>query len=150
MSLRDLDDELRSHRQYLERTVASIDPAEWKPRPGDGFRHVIQKHGLDSFVGYVSMHHPLEYLAFVRGLCAGALTRFFERTENQIPLARGLPVPFAKRPIHALFDATPPPEKISNRELLAPIGYEFFRHQRGGFVSTTLDFRHRDRLDAIT
>jgi hypothetical protein len=150
MSLRNMNDELRSHRLYLERAVASIDPAEWQPRPGVGFGHITRKHGLDSFIGRMSMHHPLEYLAFVRGLCDGALTGFFERTEHQIPLARGLPIPFAKRPIHALFDATPSQEKIGSRDLLAPTGYEFFRHQRNDYVSATLDFGHRDRLDAIT
>jgi hypothetical protein len=142
--------ETAAQRSYLEGLVAAIDPVEWRPGPQGGLTHILEKHDLAVVAKHLSQYHPLEYLAFVRGLTL-ALTDFFERTEEKILLDHGLPVPFATRPFNASFKvATPFQRTLSSRGLLGGLGYEFFRHAPTDSVQVALDFSCRERLDEIT
>jgi hypothetical protein len=144
------DKETAAQRLYLEGLVAAIDPVEWQPGPQRGFAHILEKQNLAVTTKHLSQHHPLEYLAFVRGLTL-PLTDLFERTEEKILLAHGLPIPFATRPFNASFkSATPFQPTLASRGLLEGLGYEFFRHAPTDAVKVTLDFRYRERLDEIT
>jgi Carbon-nitrogen hydrolase len=144
-------DETRAQRLYMEGLVEAIDPVEWQPGPQRGFAHILEKQNLAVTAKHLSQYHPLEYLAFVRGLLKRPLTDFFEQTEERILLSYGLPVPFATRPLNASFEsATPFQPTLTSRGLLDGLHCEFFRHATTDSIRVTLDFRHRDRLDEIT
>ena len=144
-------EETEPQRLYLEGLVAAIDPLQWQARPPHGFVHLLDEHELEPVIRHLSTYSPLEHLAFVRGLCARALTNYFEQTEEKILLDRGLPLPFAIRPFNKSFTATTPSaETLAKRGLLRGLGYQFFRHAATESIQVTLDFRHRDRLDSVT
>jgi predicted amidohydrolase len=93
----------------------------------------------------------LEHLAFLRGLCRRAVPDFFERTEAAMLLDRGMPIPFATRPVRALFGQTTPYQPtLAVSGLLEGLGHGLFEHAASGPIRVVLDFGFRDRLDELT
>lgn len=90
-------------------------------------------------------------MAILRGLCGRALPVRYETIEDEVVLDRGLPVPFATRPIVELFDQTTPHWRtLSRGDILEGLGFRLFTHSLDEKVQVVLDFRHRERLDELT
>jgi hypothetical protein len=138
----------------IEARVEGIDLEEWQT-PGEAglFAHMLEVDGLGDLVAVARAHHPIEYLAVLRGLCRGPLTRFYESTEERVLLDRGAPVPLASRPIHLLYGkghTTPNPRTLLDGHLLGPLGFKLFEYSAGGKARVVLDFGHRERIDQLT
>jgi hypothetical protein len=135
---------------YLEKIVALIPFHEWQPRGNAGFAHLLTQPALTDAIEEASAHSPIEFLAFIRGMCP-VLARCFEETTAKISLDYGLPIPYATRPVNKPFnDPTPYQPHLANRELLRGTCLKLFPYHRWGSVNVTLDFSHRSRLDEIT
>ena len=135
----------------LERQVAAVEPEFWteavrKPASAEATvgKDVIELTRL------LSAHHPLEHLAVLRGLCRRALPIHFLEIEERLVLDRGMPVPFATRPIQKLFRATPHQPTLNRGHLLEGLAFTLFDYPAGGDIQIALDFRHRDRLDELS
>ena len=96
--------------------------------------------------------YPLDCLGVLRGLCRQPLGELFKTVTDQIGLERGLPVPFATRPIPDVIDGscTTSLETLNNTNLLEPWPFDLYGPPAGGQVRVTLDYAHRDRLDELT
>lgn len=123
----------------------------FRPVAGRGLLHLLDLHDLGSVVDLMHADARMEHLAFLRGLCTRPLPDFFERTESAIVLDRGMPVPFATRPVRALLGhATPYQPTLALSGVLEGLGHGLFEHPATGQIRVVLDFRFRDRIDALT
>jgi hypothetical protein len=146
------DPAVRPVSDKLEQTVARVPPACWtSPSPATGYMHVLEHSDLDDQVEFAEAHNPVGQLAFLRGMCRKALPRFYLDAEAEVVLDRGTPVPFATRPIKAIFgQVTPYRPTLSRGHLLDPLAFGLFDHAAGARIRTVLDFGHRKRLDDLT
>lgn len=95
--------------------------------------------------------HPMDLLGVLRGLCHRPLKEFFAMVTDQVLLDRGLPVPFAGRPLPDVLEAelTTNLDTLNNMSLLDPLPFELYGQAASGQVRVTLDFAHRDEIDRI-
>jgi predicted amidohydrolase len=138
-------------RCHVEQTLESLAPEAFEPSPDHGFLHLLDVHDLTSVVDLMRADSRVEHLAFLRGLCRGPVLDFFERTESTLVLDRGMPIPFATRPVRALFgQATPYQPTLARSGLLEGLGHGLFEHVASGPIRVVLDFGFRNRLDELT
>jgi hypothetical protein len=139
----------RKSRLCIEGVVAQIQPSEWHKHAG-GYHQLPQISALAEVIANLHSYHPLEHLAFLRGLCLRALPDLFDRADGEIALSHGLPIPFAIRPVNRILaDATPFQLTLNKRGPLRGLGYELFRNVDAS-IDVRLDYGHRERLDALT
>lgn len=107
---------------------------------------------LTAAVKRAKTRQPLDFLGVLRGLCRGPLQEFFATTAGQVELTKGLPIPFATRPLPDTLvgDSTTPQKTLKDGSLLFPLPYDIYTHLPGEELQVTLDFSHGDRLDALT
>ena len=141
----------RTELDRLERQVAAVKPERWEEAVGKpASLEALVGKDLIELTALVRAHHPLEYLGVLRGLCRRALPIYFLEFEERLVLDRGMPVPFATRPIQTLFRATPHQPTLNRGHLLEGLGYALFDYPAGGDIQIALDFRNRDRLDELS
>lgn len=94
--------------------------------------------------------HPLDCLGVLRGLCRRPLGEFFSIVIDQVDLNRGLPVPFASRPLPEVLGegCTTSLPTLNNTNLLEPRQFDLYKPP-GGQVRVVLDFRHRKKIDEL-
>jgi len=96
--------------------------------------------------------HPMDLLGILRGLCHRPLGEFFGGVEGQVALDRGLPLPFAVRPLP---DRIEPSElttalaTLNNANLLEPLPFDLYGQTDSGQVKVVLEFAHRDEIDEL-
>jgi hypothetical protein len=149
----ELDDALgRKVVDSMEGHVLASDPNSWatvveKPdaleaKLGADFVAELEKADLS---------YPLDCLGILRGLCRRVLPRLYLRNEGQVQLDRGVPVPFASRPLLKGVEKTPHPERLNGGELLGGYGHRLFEFWRESeSVRITLDFSVREQIDDLT
>jgi predicted amidohydrolase len=134
----------------LERLVGETDLELWEDAVRRNSLDGLASSALIAQAARLRADHPLDFLAILRGLCRRALPQLYVETEGQIALDRGSPVRFAARPVQQIFDAaTPHQETLQNGHLLEGLGFSLFGQAAGGGIEVTLDFAHRDRIDAL-
>jgi hypothetical protein len=143
------DPDVAEHSEWLEGTVLAQPHDVWTP--GDaGFSHVLEITQLADAIDRVAIHSPLEHLAVLRGLCGGPLIKYFDSTEDVIVLDRGMPVPFAVRPVNDIYpDTTPYQPTLAGAELVQR-GVQLYEQSAGAEVRVALDYRFRARIDELT
>jgi len=96
--------------------------------------------------------HPMGCLGILRGLCRRPLGEFFAGVADQVHLDRGLPVPFATRPLpdHLGSHCTTTLPTLNNTGLLDPLSFDIYGHAASKQVRVVLDFGHRDAIDQLT
>jgi hypothetical protein len=149
----DLDDDLcRKVADTMEGHVVASDPDSWTKVVEDPGTFETQL-GADFFaeMGKADLNYPLDCLGILRGLCRRVLPRLYLRNEGQVELDRGVPVPFAIRPLLAGVEKTPHPERLNGGELLGGYGHRLFEFWRESeSVRVTLDFSVRQQIDELT
>jgi hypothetical protein len=147
------DEDVTPLRAPIEARVQALALERQQIGSAGMFAELEHVANIEELVERAMAHHPIEYLAVLRGLCRGPLTRFYETTDSEIVLDRGSPVLLASRPIHQLFGrgrTSPRPSTLLGGHILDGLRYTIFRHSRGeGGAEVTLDFSHRERIDAI-
>ena len=146
-----LEDEVAAREATrLEKTVAATKPALWHAAVGmpDGLRDVMDDELID-LIESMRPHHPLDYLAVLRGLCHRTLPEIYLTASGKIVLDEGTPVPFATRPVNQLFKSTPYQKTLSHGHLLGDLNFWPFAYPAGGGVRVAFDFAHRERIDEI-
>jgi predicted amidohydrolase len=100
----------------------------------------------------VKPQQPIDFLGVLRGLCSGPLVKYFEGTSTQIELVKGMPVPFADRPLPAAFtgETTTKQLTLNDHGLLHPLPFDLYNHLPAEELRVVLDFSVADRLDAVT
>jgi len=158
----DAEGELRAMRsqetaaRQLERVeagAARLSLATWEEVVADPPRFPDEVGGrLVDAIERARTRQPLDFLGVLRGLCRKALPEHFLGVGGQVGLDRGLPIPFATRPINRIpgFDCTPAQATLHRNSLLDPLPYSLFEFSERGPVRVVLDFTHGDRLDALT
>lgn len=141
--------ELRVIKGLVERTSL----ADWEAvvkRPATFEQHLGTD--LAAAVKRAKARQPLDFLAVLRGLCSRPLHEFFETASSEVELTKGLPVPFATRPLpDALVgETTSKQETVQDASLLYPLSFDLYAHDPGEGVRVRLDFAHAKRLDALT
>lgn len=118
------------------------DPGEFEKRFGS--KVVTRLHRAKT-------RHPLDCLGVLRGLCRRPLGEFFRIVLDQVNLDRGLPVPFATRPLPDKLGAgcTTSLSTQNNTNLLDPLPFDLYRPS-GGQVTVVLDFALRNQIDELT
>jgi hypothetical protein len=146
------NEDVRPISKALEAKVAAMDPEQWLRAAESGcLVDMLDVDRLGKLVSIAEIHHPIEYMAVLRGLCQRALPRFYNGIEGRLLLDRGVPVALVSRPINRLFRATPNPSTtLSVGHPLAMLGYKLFEYSSGGSTRIELDFACRERLDEIT
>jgi hypothetical protein len=117
-------------------------PGELEARLGTPFADLL---------GQVDVHYPVDCLGVLRGLCRRILPLVYREMKGELLLRRGAPVPFALRPLLGDEEKTPLPKPLNKTGLLSGYGhrlFEFFPEKES--LRVVLDFRARDRLDALT
>lgn len=105
---------------------------------------------LAELVERTDIHHPLECLGVLRGLCRGVLPRIFADARGRIPLEEGTPVPFPdSQKIERPFEMTPLQTTMNTTELLSGYGHRLFEYKAGENVRVALDYSRRARLDEL-
>lgn len=147
--------EKRTSRElrFIERLVGKASHAEWQDVVDNPARFEAQ-FGADlvAAVRRARTRQPLDFLGVLRGLCRRPLGEFFAVVEEEIELVRGLPVPFATRPVPKVLDgeATTSQETLKDGGLLYPLPFDLYTHLPEEELRVVLDFRQRERLDALT
>jgi predicted amidohydrolase len=143
-----LDDPVaRRHADPIETWIEKSDDRLWAN--ADRFARTAQRDGIADALADAAAIPCFDYLAVLRGLCRGPLTRYFETTEDDVVLDVGVPVPLASRKIDT-FRTTPHTSSLDHGALLYPLAYWLFPHRAGGAARVVLNYRLRDRLDALT
>lgn len=95
--------------------------------------------------------HPMDLLGILRGLCRRPLEEFYVSVEGQVNLDRGLPVPFAERPLPGVLESelTTTLDTLNNTSLLEPLAFDLYGQPASAQVRVVLDFAHRDEVDRI-
>lgn len=94
---------------------------------------------------------PLELHAVFRALCRHGLGRWFERTNDVVPLRYGDAFPSPARPLHRFRnDLTPAPSTTLTGHLLEGTGFRLWRHPDGARISAELDYSSRELLADAT
>jgi hypothetical protein len=95
--------------------------------------------------------YPMDLLGILRGLCHRPLEELFATMLDQVDLDRGLPVPFAERPLPDVLEAelTTKLDTLNNTSLLEPLPFDIFGQPASGQVRVVLDFAQRDEIDRI-
>lgn len=137
----------------LEKMVATTDSSLWHAAVGmpEGMQTVMDNEMVE-FARHMQTHHPLDYLAVLRGLCVKVLPEVYLLTEGEIALDKGTPVRFATRPVNDLFKpskSTPYQETLNKANLLKNLGFWLFGYPAAGEIRVVLDHSHRDRIDEI-
>ena len=94
----------------------------------------------------------MDLLGILRGLCRRPLGEFFAGVEGQVGLDRGLPLPFAVRPLPDKIEAselTTALDTLNNANLLEPLPFDLYGQVASGQVGVVLDFAHRDEIDEL-
>ncbi len=142
------DADVRAICKAMAKLVEEIPPDDWEHYGDSGFGMLLTEQGLEAAVERAEAEEPLEFLGFLWGLCAGPLERYVVSTEDRIQLAYGTPIRFAIRPIKKRFKrATTYQPTLASAGLMRAVPYSLFRSKA---ISTTLDYRHRHRLDELT
>jgi predicted amidohydrolase len=143
--LREMVDGLRDHVIASEPTAwQSVveDPESLPTHLGSDFTAVLEQ---------AEGHYPLDCLGVLRGLCRRVLPHLYLRQEGLVPLDRGVPVPFAPRPLLPAVEKTPHPETGSSGSLLGRCNHRLFEFWRDReTVRVTLDFQVRRGIDELT
>lgn len=92
----------------------------------------------------------LPHLGVLRGLCSGAIKRYFDATEDVVLVERGTPLPFVDRPVHLLMPTTTHHTTSTRGHLLEGLGHRIFEHSPEQTTPVVLDFSKRDQIDEIT
>src|SRR5262245_59131314 len=88
--------------------------------------------GIAELMERTDIHHPLECLGVLRGLCRAILPRIFAEARGPIPLEEGTPVPFPdSQKIERPFEMTPLQTTINTTELLSGYGHRLFEYKAG-------------------
>jgi hypothetical protein len=95
---------------------------------------------------------PLDFLGALRGLCRGPLQEFFCVDVERVELVKGLPLPFATRPLPTALsgDLTTSQGTLKDADLLFPLPFDIYTHVPEEELRVVLDFSHADRLDELT
>lgn len=149
-----LDKTAKRETVRLEKMVAAAVPSLWRAAVGmpEGMQTVMDDE-LVAFANHMQVHHPLDYLGVLRGLCVKALPELYLATEDEITLDEGTPVRFATRPVNDLFKpgkATPYQKTFAKTNLLKNLGFWLFDHSANGEIRVVLDYSNRSRIDEIT
>jgi hypothetical protein len=114
-------------------------------------RQLLDHAGIGELLEDAIAKHPAEYLAVLRGLCAGPLRHLYLACEEVIVLDRGTPIPIAVRPLPDGFRATPHPDRTGQASAaLKGTGFQLFEHSARGDIRVELDFRYRERIEELT
>ncbi len=145
----------RKEMTRLERQVEAVEPDHWAEAVENaGSFEALVGRDLVDLIQLEAGHHPLEYLAVLRGLCRRALPAFYLAAEGKIPLDRGTPVPFVERPgLKELFRPsrlTPRRRTLARGHLLGSLDYSIFKYGAGEDIRVILDYSQRERLDELT
>ena len=119
------------------------DPAQFEKRFGAKVSAALRR---------AKTRHPLDFLGVLRGLCRRPLGELFSVVIGQVNLERGLPVPFATRPLPDAIGphCTTSLPTLNNANLLEPLPFDLYGPLPGGQVRVVLDYSHRDRIDELT
>ncbi|HEU4703363.1 MAG TPA: hypothetical protein VFS37_12850 [Conexibacter sp.] len=149
---RDLDPAARRHWGFVEDEVAGLDHAAFERPSGAGFLDLLEHEALARAVDFTRGAYPMGHYAFLRGLCRSHLLRAYERADAPLQLEYGTPFPVASRPVNDQYghDLTPFHTKLAYGSLLARLGFSVFAYQEDDWPPVLLDYRHRERLDALT
>jgi hypothetical protein len=139
----DLIEELAARSSYDTWAEAVREPGKAEEQLGADLAAAVKR---------AKMRHPLDFLGVLRGLCRGPLQEFFATTADQVELTKGLPIPFATRPLpdKLVGDSTTPQTTLKDGGLLFPLPYDIYTHLPAEEHRVVLDFSHGDRLDALT
>ena len=137
--------------ERLGKLVARTNPQAWQRAPRGGYEALLASTSIQQLLSDLASLDPVRHLAVLRGLCPGALDLFFDQFRGRLELSPGVPIPNATRPVQLIFkdDTTPYQQSITARLLLYNTGFDLFTDVDPS-ITVTIDFSHRDRLDAIT
>jgi hypothetical protein len=146
-----LDPQSELELERIELGVAAIPRAIWEEVvevPSTLTERVGSE--LVALIENARIRQPLDFLGVVRGLCRVVLPELYLIADGQIELDRGMPVPFATRPLNDEFACTTYQPTLSRGDLLDSLPYSFFPFPAGGQMRVVLDFSHGDRIDQLT
>ena len=148
-----LDDQTPLELERVEAAVGQVPLRVWEEilaKPSTWERRVGPEAALA--IDEARMRQPLDFLGILRGLCQKALTEFYFLAEGQVGLDKGMPVPFAVRPIPQALEGvlTPKQETLNRGGLLRELPYSLFPFSAQEQVRVVLDFGHKERIDELT
>ncbi len=139
--------------ELIEKLAGSSSHAAWEDVVGDP-ASFERRLGADlaAAVRRAKARQPLDFLGVLRGLCHGPLEEFFTTTGNQVELAKGLPVPFATRPLPEVLGGewTTSQGTLNDDEPLFPLPFDLYDPVKAKGLRVVLDFSCAERLDALT
>jgi hypothetical protein len=103
---------------------------------------------LASRLAKADASYPLDCLAVLRGLCP-RLHDLFEGVGSAVVLGRGMPIPFATRPVHKLFEATTYQGTKANGGLLSGCAARLFEYSSDEQLRVAIDYRPGFELDQL-
>jgi hypothetical protein len=143
----------REEIERLELWTGQVSLATWEAIVADP-TEFEQRFGAKVMAGMrrARTRHPMDLLGVLRGLCRRPLAEFFAVVVDQVNLDRGLPVPFATRPLPDMLgsDCTTSLGTLNNTSLLEPLPFDLYGPSATSQVRVVLDFSHRDRIDELT
>jgi predicted amidohydrolase len=147
------DERTKAELERLEAWVAQVSRDTWEEIVDDP-SSLEERLGAKLIAALLRTRtrQPLDFLGILRGLCRKALSEHYLIAEGQVDLDKGMPVPFATRPIYKRFegDCTPSQTTLNRGSLLDPLPYSLFKFSARDQVRVVLDFGHRDRIDELT
>lgn len=141
--------EVKSHLEWLEALVERLDPELLREPGPNGFAHLLDTPDMRDAVEALEGHNPIEHLGFVRGMLP-YLRTVYDDFDGVLDVRKGTPLPIAERGLHQIFRPTPRVETCGINDLLHGSSFYLFEFGASESVPVELDFRFRDRLDAIT
>lgn len=136
--------------EELEALVERLDPELLTdPDSKTGFAAVMEIPEVRASIRLLEAHNPIEHLAFLRGMLP-RLREIYDDFEGTLEAHFGTPLPIAERGVNQIFRPTPRAETCGINDLLHGSSFYLFEFGASESVPVVLDFRFRDRLDALT
>jgi hypothetical protein len=150
--LKDLkgEDQSGAEIEDIAARVKRISRRSWETAIADptAFGRIAGRNLLDALEKAL-MTQPLDFLGVLRGLCVGALFEVFQTFTGELPLDRGMPIPFATRTPPEEVEWMTRPKTRGEGGLFEGLDWTLFRPRRDEGPRVVLDYSHRERIDEL-